>query len=105
LLDWKHDTQAAQNGAAAADAAAACCSAGNLNTNGQELLVYGRHFGNIFIGVQVRPLPEVQGLDVFFILRVFRCCLSWTAWMHGSPSSTETQQIASRQAGSALHDA
>jgi magnesium chelatase subunit H len=25
---------------------------GNLNTNGQELLVYGRHFGNVFIGVQ-----------------------------------------------------
>lgn len=30
--------------------------AGNLNTNGQELLVYGRHFGNVFIGVQVTTL-------------------------------------------------
>jgi hypothetical protein len=36
-----------------------CCAAGNLNTNGQELLVYGRHFGNIFIGVQVSMLPDV----------------------------------------------
>ena len=25
---------------------------GNLNTNGQELLVYGKQFGNVFIGVQ-----------------------------------------------------
>ena len=28
------------------------CPAGNLNSNGQQLLVYGRHFGNVFIGVQ-----------------------------------------------------
>lgn len=27
-------------------------TAGNLNSNGQQLLVYGRHFGNVFIGVQ-----------------------------------------------------
>lgn len=26
--------------------------AGNLNSNGQQLLVYGRQFGNVFIGVQ-----------------------------------------------------
>eukprot|EP00210_Caulerpa_lentillifera_P005048 g4821.t1 len=25
---------------------------GNLNSNGQELLIYGRHFGNVFIGIQ-----------------------------------------------------
>ncbi len=25
---------------------------GNLNSNGQQLLIYGRQFGNIFIGVQ-----------------------------------------------------
>ncbi len=25
---------------------------GNLNSNGQELLVYGKQFGNVFIGVQ-----------------------------------------------------
>ena len=27
-------------------------TAGNLNSNGQQLLVYGRQFGNVFIGVQ-----------------------------------------------------
>jgi magnesium chelatase subunit H len=27
---------------------------GNLNSNGQELLIYGQQFGNVFIGVQVR---------------------------------------------------
>jgi hypothetical protein len=43
--------EAAQMGAS--NAAGPCCAAGNLNTNGQELLVYGRHFGNVFIGVQV----------------------------------------------------
>lgn len=26
---------------------------GNLNSNGQELLVFGKQFGNVFIGVQV----------------------------------------------------
>ena len=26
--------------------------AGNLNSNGQQLLVYGKQFGNVFIGVQ-----------------------------------------------------
>ncbi len=26
--------------------------AGNLNSNGQDLLIYGRQFGNVFIGVQ-----------------------------------------------------
>ncbi len=25
---------------------------GNLNTDGQDLLIYGKHFGNVFIGVQ-----------------------------------------------------
>ena len=25
---------------------------GNLNSNGQELLIYGKQFGNVFIGVQ-----------------------------------------------------
>ncbi len=25
---------------------------GNLNSDGQHLLVFGRHFGNIFVGVQ-----------------------------------------------------
>ncbi len=25
---------------------------GNLNTDGQNLLIYGRHFGNVFVGVQ-----------------------------------------------------
>ena len=25
---------------------------GNLNTNGQEMLIYGKQFGNVFIGVQ-----------------------------------------------------
>lgn len=25
---------------------------GNLNSNGQELLIYGQQFGNVFIGVQ-----------------------------------------------------
>ncbi len=27
---------------------------GQLNSNGQELLIYGKQFGNVFIGVQVR---------------------------------------------------
>lgn len=26
---------------------------GNLNSNGQELLIYGQQYGNVFIGVQV----------------------------------------------------
>ncbi len=26
---------------------------GQLNTNGQDMLIYGRQFGNVFIGVQV----------------------------------------------------
>ena len=29
-----------------------CCCAGTLNTNGRDLLVYGKQFGNVFIGVQ-----------------------------------------------------
>lgn len=33
---------------------------GNLNSNGQELLVFGKQFGNVFIGVQVRLLCLLQ---------------------------------------------
>ena len=28
------------------------CAAGKLNSQGQNLLVYGKQFGNVFIGVQ-----------------------------------------------------
>lgn len=29
-----------------------CVCAGKLNSQGQNLLIYGRQFGNVFIGVQ-----------------------------------------------------
>lgn len=40
---------------------------GNLNSNGQELLVFGKQFGNVFIGVQVcKSLTTVQVLGSNF---------------------------------------
>ena len=41
-----------QPGAGSSRQEQASCRAGTLNSNGRDLLVYGKQFGNVFIGVQ-----------------------------------------------------
>lgn len=44
---------------------------GQLNSNGQELLVFGKQYGNVFIGVQVRARVGAGGVRVW---RGVKCC-------------------------------
>jgi magnesium chelatase subunit H len=60
---------------------------GNLNTNGQDMLVYGKQFGNVFIGVQVgrRPLLLPGPLRASGLATLW-----YTAAWHESPSNMQS---------------